>query len=433
MKKKKLLERSQKVQEVLSIRPSFIVRWGITIILIILLLVSIICWFISYPDIIITKAKLNTINAPKEVVARIDGKIVKINTKENNLVTEGQILGYMESIAEPKSIINLLAKLTLADSLFANNRLSEVVQCFPTNAYRDSRFNLGELQPNYQVFIQTFTNFKDYITSGFYLHKKEMLEKDVANIQKLYEILTSQKKLLEQDITLSNENFAANELLAKEKIISPVDYRNEKSKLIAKQILLPQINASIVSNESQLNEKKKEISELENQILIQKNLFIQALLTLKSQLQAWQYKFELKAPVTGILSFTGFFQENQEIKIGQKLFYIQPPNSNYFIELMIPQYNFGKVKLGQEVLLRFQAYPFEQFGSVLGKIDHINITPTDSGYLAKASLTNGLNTNYKRQLQFRSGLIADAYIITENRGLLERIFENIIKRLKRNS
>ncbi len=46
-----------------------------------------------------------------------------------------------------------------------------------------------------------------------------------------------------------------------------MEYRNEKSKLIAKQLSLPQINASIVSNESQQNEKRKEIAELENQII----------------------------------------------------------------------------------------------------------------------------------------------------------------------
>ena len=43
-------------------------------------------------------------------------------------------------------------------------------------------------------------------------------------------------------------------------------------------------------------------------------------------------------------------------------------NISYFVEMLIPQYNFGKVKQGQDVLLKFQAYPFEQYGSVLGKI-----------------------------------------------------------------
>ena len=88
------------------------------------------------------------------------------------------------------------------------------------------------------------------------------------------------------------------------------------------KLSLPQINSSIVTNESQQNEKRKEIAELENQLIVQKNTFIQALQTIKSQVQAWEFKYMLKAPVAGTVSFTRFFQENQEMKIGQTLFYV---------------------------------------------------------------------------------------------------------------
>ena len=96
------------------------------------------------------------------------------------------------------------------------------------------------------------------------------------------------------------------------------------------KLSLPQINSSNVTNKSQQNEKRKEIAELENQLIIQKNTFIQALQTIKSQVQAWQFKYLLKAPVAGTVSFTGFFRENQEIKIGQTLFYVQPDSISYF-------------------------------------------------------------------------------------------------------
>ena len=148
---------------------------------------------------------------------------------------------------------------------------------------------------------------------------------------------------------------------------------------------------------------------------------------MQSQIEAWQYKYCLKAPVAGIVSFTGFFQESQEMKTGNCLFYVQPPNTSYFIEMQIPQYNFGKVKIGQEVLLKFQAFPYEQYGSVLGKIEYISNSPTDSGYLAKVILPNGLMTNYKKTLQFRNGLYAQADIITENMRLLERFYIRIIR------
>lgn len=71
---------------------------------------------------------------------------------------------------------------------------------------------------------------------------------------------------------------------------------------------------------------------------------------MKSQVKAWELKYQLKAPVDGTVPFTGFFQKNQEMKLGQTLFYIQPDNIAYFVEMLLSQYNLCKVKKGQQVL-----------------------------------------------------------------------------------
>jgi multidrug efflux pump subunit AcrA (membrane-fusion protein) len=423
--------RSSEVQEFISHKPNFIIRWGITIFFLVLLSLAAVCWFIQYPDLVTAKARLNSINAPKEIITHTDGKLIKIAVKENDTVQVGQVLAYMESLANPTAIQQVSSQIDTIQKLISNNQTNEIIHFFPNYSNQVLLNQLGEVQTSYQSFIQSFITFKDFLNNGFYLRKKTMLQTDLQNIQKLNAILITQKELLQKDLSLTNETFKANESLAKDKVISSMDYRNEESKLIAKKLSLPQINSAIVTNESQQNEKRKEIAELENQIIVQKNTFIQALQTIKSQLQAWEFKYLLKASITGTVSFTGFFQENQEIKNGQPLFYVQPTNTAYFVEMLIPQYNFGKIKLGQQVLLKFQAYPYEQYGAVVGKIDYINSTPSDSGYLAKVSLPDGLVTNYKKPLQYRNGLFAQADIITENMRLLERFYYNLVKQVKR--
>jgi HlyD family secretion protein len=424
-------QRSSLVKELISTKPSFIIRWGISIFFFVLLGLGIVCWFIQYPDLVTAKARLNSVNAAKEVVTKTEGKLVKIAVKENDTVQKGQLLGYMESLAQPNAILKISQQIDTISALISQNKTDKIVQYFPNYSNQQLLTQLGELQTNYQTFIQAFITFKDYLNNGFYLRKKNMLATDMATIQKQTSILAAQKELLEKDLALSNETFNANKSLAKDKVISSMDYRNEESKLISKKLSLPQANASIVSNETQQNDKKKEIAELENQIIVQKSVFVQALQTIKSQVQAWEFKYLLKAPVAGTVAFTGFFQENQEMKAGQSLFYVQPTNTAYFVEMLVPQYNFGKVKQGQDVLLKFQAYPYEQYGAVVGKIASINTAATDSGYLAKVLLPNGLRTNYKKVLQYRNGLFAQADIITENMRLLERFYYNIAKQIKR--
>ena len=48
----------------------------------------------------------------------------------------------------------------------------------------------------------------------------------------------------------------------------------------------------------------------------------------------------------------------------------------------------------------------------------------------KVILTDGLNTNYKKQIQYRDGLIAHAEIITKDLTLLQRFWYGIIKQVE---
>mgnify|MGYP000281753569 CR=1 FL=1 len=214
-------------------------------------------------------------------------------------------------------------------------------------------------------------------------------------------------------------------------MISEFDYRNEQSKLIGKQLAIPQTKATIISNESQQHEKQKEIMDLENTIQQQQIIFLQALNILKNQIYDWKKKYLFIAPLDGTVSFSGFFQENQQLHPNQLICYVNPATSLYYAEMLIPQNNFGKVKVGQAVQMNFIAYPSQDYGSVFSTIDFISPNPTDSGYvMAKALLPEGLKTNYHKQLQYREGLIATAQIITEKKRLLERFFENIKKSMQ---
>lgn len=417
-------DHGNEIDEIISKKPPFVVRWGISILFLIFLGLLAISWFIQYPDIVVAKGVLNSINAPKEVMVQSSGKLTRLFAKEGQQTSKNEVLGYMESTASHDEVIFLSRLLDTFSAMADNNRTDGMVEIFPKS------FNsLGELQSSYQIFVQSFVNFSNYLNNGFYLRKRGMLNNDMGYLQKLHSTLLQQRSLLQQDLSLTDTTFKAHEILKEDKVISAMDYRNEKSKLLAKEMTLPQISSSIISNESQQNEKRKEIAELENQIRQQKSLFVQALNTFKSQVEDWKKKFLLIAPINGTISFSTFLQENQQLKQGQIICFINPGNSNYYVEALIPQYNFGKVKTGQEVLLKFQAYPYQEFGSVKGRIEFISNVPSDSGYLAKVNLPEGLVTNYKKPVQYRTGLSIQADIITDKRRLLERFFSNFRSKL----
>lgn len=418
---------SNEVQEIISNKPNWILRNGISLFFIII--VSLIggTFFISYPDIVNGKAKLTSINAPKEVKTKTEGKLVKLMAAEGKLVKQYEILGFVESRADHNEVLLLSASVDSLQNLIQRNETEDIFQHL-TQSFQ----NLGEVQQAYQGFMQSFILFNQYLSSGYYLKKKRMLQSDVVYIQRLHANLLLQKKMQQDDVGLAKETFDSSKSLREEKIISPLDYRNEKSKYIGKALSIPQISSAIINNESNQHEKQKEILQLENDIAQQKNIFTQSLNTLKVKLDEWKNKYLLIAPTAGKIAFASFLQENQQLQNNQTICFINPENTQYFAEVYIPQSNFGKVKQGQKVLLKLPAYPFQEFGAITGKLDFISSIATDTGYLAKVLLPNGLQTNYKKQVQYHEGFSAQAEIITADLKLSDRLLNQLRSVIKNN-
>jgi HlyD family secretion protein len=98
--------------------------------------------------------------------------------------------------------------------------------------------------------------------------------------------------------------------------------------------------------------------------------------------------------------------------------------------LIITQRSFGKIKEGQQVLVRFSGYPHSEFGSVTGTIDYLSDIPVrDSLFFAKVEFPDGLNTNYGYELTPKNGMTGTAEIITQDMRLIRRIYNNLTKDL----
>jgi HlyD family secretion protein len=419
--------RSELMHEIVSDRPGFIIRWGNILFLSVLILIVTACWFIRYPDIIKASAKMTSLNAPKPVVALVSGKLVKLTVRENETVNKGQIIGHLESIGDHKKILALSSNLDSIQNFLSTEQTDRVKSYFKIMAPSQ----LGELQIGYQTFSQAFLSFNNYLSNGFYLRKKDILMRDKKNLLKLYDNLNTQKELQEQDVALTQKTFDANQSLKNNNVISDFDYRTEQSKLINKKLTLPQIKSMLIENENQQAQKEKEIIELENTIEQQKLIFQQALNTFRSEVEEWKKKYILIAPVSGKVAFSSFIQEDQQMQANDVVCYINPENSHYFAEVIIPQSNFGKVAVGQQVLLKFQSYPFEEYGAVKGTIEFISHIPTKEGYVAKVGLPNGLITTRGERVQYREGLLADAEVITHDMRLLERFYYSIYGNINR--
>ena len=415
-------ERSNEAQEIISRKAGFVEKWALLLFMCILLLLICGTWFIKYPDIIETGGTLTGDNAPKEIVALQTGRLIELFVQNGEKVSKCEMIAWLESTANTQEVIDLSHQLDSSIVLMEKGNPENISKLF-NNHYQ----NLGELQAPYQVFNTALQQYNDYLVNGFYVRRKQMLLKDMQTLQQMDASIENQKVLTKQDEDSSAKSLKMNKYLSDQKIISAEEYRTENSKYLGKQMAIPQLNANLLSNQNQQRDKLKELEQLEHDVSQQKIIFEQALQTLKSSVDDWLHKYTIQSPLNGTVFFTVPLQKNRFIEQGKLLGYINPKDSRYYVELYLPQNNFGKVTVGMPVQLRFDAYPYQEVGFVKGTLNYISPIATDSGFLATVNLTNGLATNLKNNVQYKNGLKAQALVITKNMRLLNRLYYSFVK------
>ncbi|ENU93605.1 hypothetical protein F971_00863 [Acinetobacter vivianii] len=148
----------------------------------------------------------------------------------------------------------------------------------------------------------------------------------------------------------------------------------------------------------------------------------------------------IKASSSGIATAVNV-QEGQYINTSTILLSIIPENSKLIAELYIPSNMIGFIKVGDKVLFRYEAYPYQKFGHAEGRIISVSkasllssdlpnnsiITQEQKSiYIVKAKIDKQSIMAYGNQQQLQVGMIFEADILQETRSLYEWVFEPLI-------
>ena len=409
--------RSEEVKEVVGSPPPWIIRWGTGLFAALLVLLLVLAHLIRYPVIVKAPFRLTTSIAPKAVQASVDGRLVRLFVQEGTFVRPQAVLAYLESTAEHEQVLALEQYLEKLARLPHESTQKEVL---PNGSPIFGK--LGELQSAYQTFATSLRELQACSPDGFYGIKQRILQQELADMEALTLNLSERLTISEQEYRLTLEEYKVQQQLAEEKVIASLESRREESKLLAKKKLVKEAESALLLNRTGHHQKQKELNELQQLVAQHRDAFNQSLLTLHSAIAAWKRQYVLTAPCTGQVRFTTAIEENQPLRLGQAALFIIPDQKQYVGELRLPQYNLGKVKAGQQVLIKFAGYPFEEYGLVKGRITTIAQIPgNDSTFSAKVHLPTGFTTQYGNRVAYRVGMQASAEIITEDISLLERL------------
>lgn len=410
--------RSEEVQEILSNPPSWMVRWGISLIFFSLLLILFASWIVKYPDFIDSKITITTTVPTEKIEAKTNGRIVKLLVKDQETVSKGQVLAVLENTARFNDV--LLLKNCI-DSFHQN------YQKFNFPIHKVQSLDLGELEQDYALFEKAYT---DHI-----LNKKlkpyavETLsgQQTLSELDARKHILEAQRALEQKELEVRRNDLNRTQALYKDGVISQVELETKELEFLQAQrnyentkIALSQIQESkhAVHKSIQgsiINTTQDDTKFLKEVILSYEQL--------KRSLKQWEQTYLLQSSIDGRVSFQKFWGENQFVKTGNIVLTILPTQSSLIGKITTSATNTGKIHPNQKVLIKLDNYPYQEFGMIEGKIKSMSLAPDQEGnYYIEVSLPNHLHTTYNKDLIFNQEMQGSADIITEDLRLIERIF-----------
>ena len=423
--------RSEEFQEVLGAVPPWILRWGITVLAVVVVILLIGSAVVKYPDVIPAQIVLTGSTPPATIVAHASGKIKELYAKDNQEVKTGEYLAVIDNPAKTGDVWELKKFL---DCFVVPPRKDGSPDLLP-----DKNLQIGTLQQLYTSFYTTLFEYSEYQRLLYYPQKKAMTLERIAQYEKQYNTLLNQQRITEEQFLIIQKQYSRDSLLHVKGVIADQDLESAKNTYLQSLASRENMHTSLQNMQIQIGQLKESLLDTEEQGTEKLNSLQTQLQSLVSQLKTeignWELSYVLQAPIDGKITFTNYWIENQNVTAGGAVFTIIPNGKIPIIgKALLPLARSGKVKEGQKVNIRLQNFPENEYGILRGTVQHISLVPVQTGeavyYSVEISLNNGLITTYKKELPYLSDMQGQADIITEDISLLGRLVLPIKKILK---
>ena len=429
---------SEPVQEIMGSIPSWITRWGVTVIAGIFALIVIGCCIIRYPQTLTSSITLTSENPPSDLAARYDGLLDTVCVVNGQKVRNGDLIALLST---PADYGDIMAVRDLLDSLSSRERDALPDAVSSPSLYENYR--LGDLQSSWSELVRScraYMNWSEIDQSG---HQKRLVEEQIGKNREYYGDLLVQKAVLEQDMRYEQAGLERDSLLMAEGAISRAEYEATLKNWISKKSTMAAFEATLTSTQLSILQLRQQLTELEIQRQNEETEHLRGIMQQASQLKAqvaqWLEQYAVISPADGTVSLQKVWSRGQHVMVGDVIASIVPDEGDRVIgRLQVPSSGFGKVEEGQTVNVRLNGFPYMEFGVLKGVVESIPAVPqtvtTAEGntivYTVEVNFPDSLVTTYGKELPMVQQMDGTAEIITRDRRLIGQFIDPVLSLFK---
>lgn len=245
--------------------------------------------------------------------------------------------------------------------------------------------------------------------------------------------LQSQIVLQQSLVASATRDLEKAQSVAERGFISRADLQSREDTLLARQQQLSQLQQSLGSRRATLSQLSGSAANVAAQAQSDAANIAAARAQVAQQAagNAGARSYALTAPSAGTVTALTM-RSGQRVGLQSQIMAVIPENARLRAELFIPSQAIGFVKRGQEVRLAIDAFPFQRFGTVTGKVTTVASSAVSqtlpngavvSAYPVVVEIAHPEVIAFGRRERLVPGMTLTARIITEKQTLIEWLFE----------
>ena len=426
--------RSDEVTDILRRPPGWVIRWGITGIMILIIFLLAGSLIFKYPDKIVAPITISSENMPVKILTRSSGRLTSFFVRDHESVKKDQIIAVIENTTDLDAYFHLSERADSVEASLLRGGDSEIrlASMFGTH--------LGELQEDYTSLYSVISEYNAFVKNNYHRRKAERIRSQIK-FQKMQVSASSRQLALSVERSkLSRKNWERDSTLYTQKAISTSELERSRKEWLEAVNQYENQYTSFNNLNIQVEQAEQTIFDLEEERSKGIRDFHRSIKSkldnLRSSASAWEKSYLLKSPVEGRISLSKFWDKNQNIGIGEVVATVIPSGETKVIgKIYIPVHGAGKVKIGQKVNVKIDNYPYLEYGMVTDSVEGISEVPAvidnKTVYIVTVQFPRKLVTGYKIEIPSSEEMTGVAEIITTDISVLKRIIYPIRHMLER--
>ncbi|MDQ3261877.1 MAG: HlyD family efflux transporter periplasmic adaptor subunit [Pseudomonadota bacterium] len=256
--------------------------------------------------------------------------------------------------------------------------------------------------------------------------------------------LRGEMGIQQQRVASARENLARYRTLMKNQFVSAVQAQQKYEELLEQQARLQALMRTRTALERDINTLRHDVTSTDLRATNQRSAIERDIASLEQELMEYEARRTIVITAPGDGTVTAILAERgQTAQLQSALLSILPTGARLEAQLLVPSRAIGFIAAQQVVAVRYQAFPYQRFGSHRGRITEISrtlitgldtqlpIAPQEPVYRVTVALDAQSVQAYNQKIELQPGMLLDADIWLDHRRIIDWVFDPLLSVTKK--